>query len=139
MGFGRFASYPSRIDYSPVYREYGLNVVWGLSPKYPKFIDDTSWPSVIGETGYGGFAIYVAGLIILVGAIIQRLRTTAGPARWIPLAALSALGVLLVDSLGDPTLFDWFATTAFAMILGPAMISTSRSASPVPKSDRSRI
>lgn len=139
VGFGRFASYPSRIYYSPVYREYGLNDVWGLSPKYPKFIDDTSWPSVLGETGYGGFAIYVAGLVILIGAIIKRLRVTVGTAKWVPLAALSALGVLLVDSLGDPTLFDWFATTAFAMILGPAMVWTSRSTSPLRKSEWSQI
>jgi hypothetical protein len=126
IGFGRFASYPSRLYYSPVYQEYGLNHVWGLSRIYPKFIDDTSWPSVIGETGYGGFLIYMLGIIALIAALVQRIRVVADPAmRWIPLSALCALAVLLVDSLGDPTLFDWVATTTFAMVLGPALSVSS--------------
>ena len=130
VGFGRYASYPSRLYYSPVYREYGLNVVWGLSPSYPKFIDDTSWPSVIGETGYGGFAVYVVGLLILVAALLRALRRAVDmPVRWVPLAALCALGVLMVDSLGDPTLFDWVATTSFALVLGPALMPTLTSRS----------
>jgi hypothetical protein len=122
VGFGRFASYPSRLYYSPVYQEYGLNVVFGLSPSYPKFIDDTSWPSVIGETGYGGFAIYLIGLLMLLGAIVRALQRASSTKKWLPLAALCAFSVLLVDSLGDPTLFDWAATTTFALILGPALV-----------------
>jgi hypothetical protein len=120
-GFGRFASYPSRLFYSPVYYQYGLSAVYGLSRRFPKYIDDTSWPSVIGETGYGGFAIYLVGLMLLVVAVIRRLRAAVSVARWMPLAVLCAMAVLLVDSLGDPTLFDWLAVTTFAMILGPVM------------------
>lgn len=75
VGFGRFASYASRLYYSPVYYEYGLSRVYGLSPTYPKFIDDTSWPSVIGESGYGGAVVYVIGLIVLIFAAVGRLRT----------------------------------------------------------------
>lgn len=129
VGFGRFASYPSRIYYSPVYQQYNLNLVYGLSREYPKFIDDTSWPAVIGETGYGGFAIYVVGLGLLCLSIVRRIRrgAAAGAREWVPLAALCSVGVLLVDALGDPTLFSWLATTTFAMVLGPALI-VSRSA-----------
>jgi len=120
-GFGRFASYPSRLFYSPVYYQYGLSAVYGLSQRFPNYIDDTSWPSVIGETGYGGFAIYLVGLMLLVAAVIRRLRASASATRWMPLAVVCAMAVLLVDSLGDPTLFDWLAVTTFAMILGPVM------------------
>jgi hypothetical protein len=120
-GFGRFASYPSRLFYSPIYYQYGLSAVYGLSRRFPSYIDDTSWPSVIGETGYGGFAIYLGGLMLLVVAVVRRLRATASTMRWMPLAVLCAMAVLLVDSLGDPTLFDWLAVTTFAMILGPVM------------------
>lgn len=120
VGFGRYASYPSRTSYSPVYRQYRLNDVYGLSPEYPAFIDDTSWPSVMGETGYGGFAIYIAGLIALMVALARRIRR-AGRTQWLPLAALCALAAILVDSLGNPTLFSWLATATFALILGPAL------------------
>jgi hypothetical protein len=123
-GFGRFASYPSRIYYSPVYYQYGLNWVVGLSPTsvYPNFIDDTSWPSVIGETGYGGFAAYVIGLIVLILAAIRGLRVEPDSRRWIPLAGLCTIAVFLVDSAGDATLFSWLAATTLAMILGPVLV-----------------
>lgn len=125
-GLGRFASYPSRLFYSPVYYQYGLSGIYGLSRSFPNFIDDTSWPSVIGETGYGGFAMYVLGLLLLVAAVLRRLRAATTENRWMPLAVLCAMAALLIDSLGDPTLFDWLAVTTFAMILGPAMALDDR-------------
>lgn len=124
VGFGRFASYASRLYYSPVYYEYKLSRVFGLSSAYPKFIDDTSWPSVIGEAGYGGFVIYAGGLIMLIVAAIRRLRAATAETKWLPLAALCAIAVLLVDSLGSASLFSWVATTTLAMILAPMLIVT---------------
>ncbi len=126
-GFGRFASYPSRIYYSPVYYQYGLNWVVGLSPTsvYPNFIDDTSWPSVIGETGYGGLAAYVIGLVVLILAAIRGLRIEPDTRRWIPLAGLCTIAVFLVDSVGGATLFSWLAATTLAMILGPTLVAQS--------------
>ncbi len=120
-GFGRFASYPSRIYYSPLYYKYELSSIYGLSQKFPNYIDDTSWPSVIGETGYVGFIIFLGGIIFIVLALIRRLRTATATNKWVPLSGLCAMAVLLIDSLGDPTLFDWLAITGFAMILGPAL------------------
>jgi hypothetical protein len=124
-GFGRFATYPSRLYYSPVYQEYALNNVYGLSRKYPSYIDDTSWPGVIGETGYGGFAIYLVGLGFLISALVRRMGVVRTDQRWLPLAALCAVAVLLVDSLGDATLFDWLALTGFGLIVGPALVATT--------------
>jgi hypothetical protein len=123
VGYGRYASYPSRLYYSPVYTEYGLSKVYGLSPKYDHYIDDTSWPSVMGETGYGGFAVYVLGVLALIGVLVRRVVKTALDTRWLPLAALCAVAVLLVDSLGDPSLFSWLAVTTLAIILGPALVA----------------
>jgi hypothetical protein len=123
VGFGRYASYASRVYYSPVYYKYGLNAVYGLSQAYPDYIDDTSWPSVIGETGWGGFVMYMTGVLLIVVALIGRLRSLPGDMKLLPLSALCVLAVLLVDSLGDPTLFSWLATTGFAMILGPALVA----------------
>lgn len=121
VGFGRFASYGSRIFYSPVYAQYELNYVWGLSKKYPQFIDDTSWPSIIGEAGYGGLAIYLAGVIFVVAAVIRRLRTASAETSWAPLATLCALAAFLVDSLGEATLFDWVSIITLALIVGPTL------------------
>jgi hypothetical protein len=134
-GFGRFATYPSRIYYSPVYAQYDLNAVWGLSKEYPKFIDDTSWPGVIGEAGYGGLAMYGLGLLALVVLLLGAVRRQPPERRWMALAALCAVGVFLVDSLGDPTLFNWLAVTTFAMLVAPGLLVAGRS--PDPASERS--
>lgn len=122
VGFGRFASYPSRLYYSPVYYQYKLARVYGLSPSYPLFIDDTSWPSVIGETGYGGLIFYGVGLIALMLATIRLLRRASAELRWLPLAGLCTTAVVLVDSLGEADIFAWLATTMLAMIIGPMFI-----------------
>jgi hypothetical protein len=134
VGFGRFASYPSRKYYSPVYQQYGLNRIYGLSREYPKYIDDVSWPSVIGETGYGGLALYVLGLLVVIAAMVRRLRSTVARLKWAPLGALCAMAVMLVDSLGDPTLFSWLATTTYALIVGPTLIALR----PEPREPRDR-
>jgi hypothetical protein len=122
VGFGRYASYMSHKHYSPVYYEYGLARVWGLSPRFSNFIEDTSWPSVIGETGYGGGAFYIVGVIGLLVACCRRLFRWRGPHAWLPLAALSSLVVLLLDSLGDPALFSWLAAATVAMFFCPLVV-----------------
>ncbi len=125
VGFGRFGSYASRIYYSPVYYQYGLGSAFGLSRANPIFIDDTSWPSVMGEAGYGGLALGLVGLTLLIIAIIRRLRTPPAGVEWVPLAALCAIAVLLVTSLGQGSLFDWLAVIPVVMMLGLALIATS--------------
>jgi len=136
VGFGRFASYASRLYYSPIYKEYELNTVWGLSRKYPQFLDDTSWPSVIGETGYGGFAIYLLGIVLVVLALVKRLRTTTADMQWAPLAMLCGMAAFLIDSLGEATIFDWVSITTMVMLLGPTLIAT-RDSPTVPQRLRS--
>jgi hypothetical protein len=122
LGFGRFASYMSHTHYSPAYYKYGLSRVYGLSPQHPNFIEDTSWPSVFGETGYGGAAFYVGGLLVLAFAFGRRLMTWPARMKWLPLAALCCIVVLVLDSLGDPALFSWLATTTIAIVAGPVLI-----------------
>ena len=121
VGFGRFASAPSRDYYSDVYDLYGLSHVWGLSREFPRFIADTSWPSVIGETGYGGLAVFVAGLLALMLAGARGVRTATGPDALAPMALLCALAVLLVDSTGNPNLFSWNAITVIALLSGATL------------------
>lgn len=120
VGFGRFGSYPSRIYYSPVYDQYELSGVYGLSRSYPDFIDDTSWPSVMGEAGYLGLVAYAFGVILLLLAIVRRLRRASSEERWSLLAALCMLVVVLVTSIAQGVLFDWIAITSVVILLGAA-------------------
>ncbi len=70
-GFGTFGSYMSREFYSPLYYEYGLSSVWGLSPSMPSYIADTYWAMIIGETGFIGVVLLI---LVLYFIFVQFLK-----------------------------------------------------------------
>lgn len=70
-GFGTFGSYMSREFYSPLYYEYGLSSVWGLSPSMPSYIADTYWAMIMGETGFIGVVLLI---LVLYFIFVQFLK-----------------------------------------------------------------
>ena len=44
-GLGRYGSWMSRVDYSPLYKKYGLSRIPGLRERNPKAATDTFWQS----------------------------------------------------------------------------------------------
>ena len=121
VGFGRFGTAPSRTTYSDVYDDYGLSRTWGLSREFPRFITDTSWPAVMGETGVAGLFVFVAGLLALLSSGVATLRSACGPDQFAPLALIGVLVVIAVDSSANPTLFSWNAATAVALVAGATL------------------
>ena len=65
-GWGTFGSAFSGNPYSPVYRMYHLDDVWGLTPDYYAFVADTFWPMILAQCGLIGASLYVLILLILV-------------------------------------------------------------------------
>lgn len=120
VGFGRFATYLSLDPYSPVYVQYGLSSVYGLSPQTKFYLLDTSWPAVLGEAGWLGLCAYLAGIGLLASALWGRMRSQILPA----VGAVVALGVLvvvIVDSIANNTLFDAAAVATLAVACGPPL------------------
>jgi hypothetical protein len=117
-GFGRFGTAPSRNPYSTVYDEEGVSDVWGLSRRFDRFVADTSWPAVLGETGISGLLVWIAGLAMLGALAVRRLREDGGFA---PLALLGVLVVIVVDSSGDSTLFSWNTITTLALVVAATL------------------
>lgn len=71
-----FASFGSAITadpewYSPLYLQYGLSSVWGLSREYSAFISDSFWPTVIGQSGLLGLLFYCTSLSLLLREMFQ--------------------------------------------------------------------
>jgi hypothetical protein len=118
VGFGRFGTYPSSLDYSTVYDQYHLSSTWGLSRTYGVFISDTSWPAVLGETGYAGLIAYAVGLLVLLAWLIRSRKMTHSWSASTGIAAVSILVVIVLDSLGNSTLFDGVATMTFGLVAG---------------------
>ena len=76
VGLGRYGSALSRDPYSPVYAQYGLDKIDGLSPKHSSFVGDTFWPRILGETGVIGL---IALLVFTAVLGVQIWRATRGP------------------------------------------------------------
>jgi hypothetical protein len=103
-GLGRFGSPVSRSVYSPLYEEYRLNLVFGLSQDNPQAVTDTFWPMLLGETGPIGVAAYAAFLGVILAQLWRTARTAGTRAdRAMFLASLMVLVLGLVDSLAAPT------------------------------------
>ncbi len=62
-GFGSFGTHASRISYSDIYYEYGLDNIWGLSPSYSSFITDTYYPS-LAQFGCVGIVLFILFWIV---------------------------------------------------------------------------
>ena len=90
-GVGRFGSHMSRERYSPLYAEYGLDGIYGLSEAYPIAVTDNFWPMILAETGVVG----LIAMVIFVAGLGVDLWRHAGIGRT-PLVSTVALGALLV-------------------------------------------
>ena len=104
-GLGRFGSWMSRTEYSPVYAEYGLDDVYGLSPQNPSFITDTFWPQVLGEAGGIGVIGYVIFLAAVGLQIVLAYRRRDPTDPLVTLAILGAgmiLAQTLIESVASP-------------------------------------
>lgn len=76
-GLGRFGSWMSQVNYSPIYRKYGLSGVYGLTRKSPKYMTDTFWPAVLGETGFLGMLFFFWILARLGWLLYSRSKRTS--------------------------------------------------------------
>jgi hypothetical protein len=135
VGFGTYGSYPSRLNYSAVYDEYRLSKTWGLSREFPFFIDDTMWPSVLGESGFAGLLAYLGGLSALAFLALRQARLRS-PGWENGLAAVGVFAVLLVLSFGQAVYVDAPTALSLALVIALAARSPDR---PVSRPQRRRL
>jgi len=124
VGFGRFGSPPSveRGSYSPIYSQYGLTKYYGFSPKdLPiHFALDTSWPGLLGEVGALGFLAFAATILALTASLFRRAREGNARSNFASIG-FGVMIVIIVDSLGRPTLFDTFTLLTVVLIVAPGL------------------
>ncbi|MBA2372804.1 MAG: hypothetical protein H0V74_01190 [Chloroflexi bacterium] len=102
-GVGRYGSHMSRIEYSPIYHEYGLDRIRGLRERNPRYITDTFWPMILGEFGVGGLAAYGLLLVSICLAIWRAGRSAADATTHAFMAGtLAVLVEALIESLATP-------------------------------------
>jgi len=113
-GFGRFGGYVSEIRYSPIYDEYGISNVWGLSPEFPGYIEDTYWPHLLGESGWLGTLAMLLALAALWSALSGVAKAGRGGRQILAFAVCMVLVEALVESVSAPV----FETSLQAFVVG---------------------
>ena len=102
--------------------------MWGLSPighGNSRFLTDTQWPAILGETGYIGCALFLYGLF-RIWQTFWRLRERAEPeVVWAARTAQSWFVLLLVCSIAVPVLVSG---SYIAFLFGAAGVCVSMSA-----------
>jgi hypothetical protein len=103
VGLGRYASWMSGVEYSPVYAQYGLDTVTGLTPDHHPYITDTFWPQIIGEAGALGLVAYLAFLGSIGFGLLRLIRAqfARAPADPVVLAFALAAGIVFGLSLAE--------------------------------------
>lgn len=96
--FGSAVTASSPELYSPLYYEYGISNLWGMTIDDPVFIADSFWPIIFGQFGYLGVIATVALFSFLVKVALK-----AG-SYWLP--ALSLVAYLLLCSFGETSIFN---------------------------------
>lgn len=123
-GFGTYASYYSKVRYSPVYGMYHISSVYGLTQQKASFVNDTFWPMVFGQTGLLGTLGYCMALYW----IFSRLQSCMSRNISLYYGGMYALLYLLITSAGESAFLHWNALL-FALIFG-IIISYSYTANP---------
>jgi hypothetical protein len=105
-GFGRYGSATAADNYSPEYVARGFPDVWGLGRgvENGRFLTDTEWPAIIGESGFLGTIAFVAGLIAIYRAARRLWGSSGQPlVRWIGLVTMGWMVACLVQSIATVT------------------------------------
>jgi len=123
-GLGRYGSPMSRVDFSPLYAEYGLDRIWGLTPLFRAYVTDTFWPHVLGEIGVFGLIAYLVFIAMLAISLWRATREVTEPylhafclAAW--MVFLHALVESLASSMYEspPRAYLLFGTVGVALAL----------------------
>ncbi|MBO7609402.1 MAG: hypothetical protein J6S96_04290 [Muribaculaceae bacterium] len=99
-GLASFASYPSSVNYSSLYHEYGISKIYGLSEAMPDFICDAFYP-LLAQFGIVGIALFIIYLVWAVKQVKSLSGIDAGRFRALMAVALMVICFLLVESVAS--------------------------------------
>lgn len=113
-GFASFATHASGVYYSPIYIEYGIDGVWGLSKSYTSFVADTFYPS-LAQFGVAGVVLFVLFWLFLMRKAYLYAKKT-GDVQLMVLAVM-IIGYFAIENVADAS-FTSNRGLFFMMFLG---------------------
>jgi len=104
-GFGRYGSYTAAVYYSPEYIRLGFNSVYGMRSTLGggRFLTDTQWPAILGETGWLGAMLFAGGLVHIAITFLRKSAARTEPlVAWLRITGLGWLLILVIESIAAP-------------------------------------
>jgi len=115
-GLASFASAASADNYSTLYYDYGLDKVWGLSPRYSSFVCDAYYPTLC-QFGFVGLCIFVLFWRWILRIYAQKDLLFQEKFRVYYIIGLTLIAFVLIESIGGTNFLSPTGVTAM-MILG---------------------
>lgn len=103
-GLASFASHSSSayVNYSGLYNEYGIDIVYGLSPKMSDYVSDTYYP-VLAQFGFVGIGLF----IYFWAWIWRKLRIVLHEGRTTEFAiGVSAICFVMIENVASATILQ---------------------------------
>ncbi len=113
-GFASFGTFSSGAYYSPIYAQYGIDGVWGMSRGYYSFIADTYYPS-LAQFGVVGIILYITFWIYIWIKAVRFHKKT--PNKKLLSIVLMIIGFFLIEGTTDST-FTTHRGFFILMVLG---------------------
>lgn len=113
-GFASFATHASGVYYSPIYAEYQIDGIWGISKSYKSFISDTYYPS-LAQFGIIGVGLFISFWIYILRKAAMYFKKTNQTN--LTIITLIIVGYFTIENIADAT-FTSNRGFFFMMFLG---------------------
>ena len=110
-GFATYGSDQAARHYSPIYKLYGFNNLYGLSMEDPRFLNDCYFGMVFGQFGYIGTIIFI---IMIVMVFLPINKITLG--KNIKALSIAIFVGLIISSLGTAIIKSSIGVFTFAIL-----------------------
>lgn len=101
-GLASFASHFSAEYYSPIYYQYNISHLQGLSEETPSFISDSFFPQLLGQFGVTGLLLFISGFLLVIKKSYKwyLIKHWGGNYLYLVFCILACLGI---ESIADST------------------------------------
>lgn len=108
-GFGTYGSNVAAEYYSPLYTQYGFELIWGMSSSDGDFLNDNYWPMVIGQFGLLG----LIAVVVLLFCIFRDVLRGCKADKFAYLSGLLLIGYLLLSSVASKSYAEFSSMGVF--------------------------
>jgi hypothetical protein len=116
-GFGTFGTEAAKVEYSPLYYQYGLNKFWALKEGGSE-LTDCYWPAVAAELGIVGVVIIVYLIYKMFSDMLERVAEK----KYMIMAVLTFILSMLISSTVTGA-FAAYNSVGFVIVLVAVMQS----------------